>query len=243
MNNLPELPTPPSGLLATGGVENISLSWNDDSENETGFNIERSSTGGGSGFNLVQGVSPGSTGFVDANLPPGSTYYYRVTATGLEGDSPPSDEATGTVLTRLEGWRFLNGLATDGGEDTSDGDLDGLPALIEFALFLDPNVSDTVGIPRGALVEENGETYLTLTFRRRSGGSLVDNTWEVDGIFYRVEVSTSLQPNEWEHGEGIVEWGGNPIDNGDGSETVRCRVRIESSDSRCFIRLAVRELE
>lgn len=82
----PNLPLTPRQLDATAISQSaVTLLWNDNSDNETGFEIERSSNG-------VNYVKVGSTGvdintFTDNSLTVASMYYYRVKAINSYGSS------------------------------------------------------------------------------------------------------------------------------------------------------------
>ena len=81
-------PDAPSDLVAiAGGPDVVSLSWTDNSDGETGFEVERSLQEG-SGFSAIGTTETNVTAFDDEGLEPETTYYYRVHALG-EGD--PSD--------------------------------------------------------------------------------------------------------------------------------------------------------
>ncbi len=71
-----------SGQTATG----LTLSWSDNSADETGFKIERSLSPSGP-FALVATTAANATSFTDTGLAAGVFYYYRVTATNASGDS------------------------------------------------------------------------------------------------------------------------------------------------------------
>src|SRR4051812_15024367 len=72
--------TAPSALVVTAvSSDKICLSWTDNSNNETGFQIERSLTSG-SGYTLVTTSTANSKAYSDAGLTAGNTYYYRVRA-------------------------------------------------------------------------------------------------------------------------------------------------------------------
>ena len=94
---LQDLPGVPSKVLAvTSGSTQIDLSWNDQSFFETGHIIERSD-GDNSNFVVVGNVGPDSESYSDNAVSPNSNYYYRITADGPNGDSPPSlEEFAGT---------------------------------------------------------------------------------------------------------------------------------------------------
>lgn len=93
------LPTAPTGLLAEGvSPSEITLSWNDNAHNESGYQIERSTTSG-SGFTLLSTTGAGATSFIDSGLPEGVRYFYRVRAGNSVGHSAYTAEAS--AATRL----------------------------------------------------------------------------------------------------------------------------------------------
>ena len=70
-------PAAPTGLTVTAtGVSTVSLAWTDNSNNEAGFDVERSTDG--VTFTQVGTESVNVTAHVDANLNTSTTYYYRV---------------------------------------------------------------------------------------------------------------------------------------------------------------------
>ena len=75
----------------------IILNWTDSSSNEEGFNIEWSSNGT-SGWLLSHRASQGSISYTDTDLEAGRTYYYRVQAYNLVGNSSYSPVANATTL-------------------------------------------------------------------------------------------------------------------------------------------------
>ena len=93
-------PTPPAAPSSLVGFPdpmtppNIMLTWADNSSDETGFEVERSTTGGGVGFSNITTTSAGATSYTDATSLAGTTYYYRVRAVNLAGDSTYSSEAS-----------------------------------------------------------------------------------------------------------------------------------------------------
>lgn len=92
----PEPPAAPSNLAATPGSESsISLSWADNSDNESAFSIERSS--GGSAFSEVASVSSGTTSHIDNGLSASTAYTYRVRASNNVGFSGYSNQAAATT--------------------------------------------------------------------------------------------------------------------------------------------------
>lgn len=89
-------PIAPSGLTATAaGSSQINLTWSDNSDNESGFRIERR-VGAGS-WGTVTSVSAGSTSYSDTGLTAATTYEYRVYAYNGAGDSAASNTASATT--------------------------------------------------------------------------------------------------------------------------------------------------
>ncbi|MDH5445566.1 MAG: fibronectin type III domain-containing protein [Gammaproteobacteria bacterium] len=93
------VPDAPSGLVATGISENtISLVWQDNSDNETGFIVQRSQTAGVN-FEVVVSLNKDITSYTDASgLLAETTYYYRVLATNAVGNSEASNEDDAATL-------------------------------------------------------------------------------------------------------------------------------------------------
>ncbi|MEZ4903156.1 MAG: GEVED domain-containing protein [Spirosomataceae bacterium] len=70
----------PSNLTGGLGPSGLSLTFTDNSSNETGFIIERSTTSTTEGFVPVGGVAPNITTYLDPTTTAFTTYYYRVKA-------------------------------------------------------------------------------------------------------------------------------------------------------------------
>ena len=76
-------PSPLSG----GPISNVAISigWTDNSPNENGFEIHRSTTGAGGTFARVTTTNANVTSYVDAALTPGTEYCYKVRAFRVQG--------------------------------------------------------------------------------------------------------------------------------------------------------------
>jgi PKD repeat protein len=87
----------PSGLVASAqSTSAIDLDWNDNSDSEDGFDIERSEDGGA--WLSLETVGPGLVSYTDTPLQSGMDYAYRVRASSPAGDSGWSNVATAKTL-------------------------------------------------------------------------------------------------------------------------------------------------
>ncbi len=87
----PTTPAAPSNLTATAVASNqVVLAWQDNSTNETGFIIERSSNGGKS-WSQVGQIGTDITTFTDTSVSARKTYLYRVRAFNSGGTSAASN--------------------------------------------------------------------------------------------------------------------------------------------------------
>ncbi|SNT20679.1 fibronectin type 3 domain-containing protein [Anaerovirgula multivorans] len=92
------LPVTPSGLSATAiSSSQIDLVWNDNSDNETGFIIERR----GGGDTITKTVDANKTQYSDKDLSSNTTYYYKIKATNNGEDSSFSNEVSATTQTAV----------------------------------------------------------------------------------------------------------------------------------------------
>ena len=92
----PTIPATPTGLTATATSSTaINVAWTDQSNNETGFKIERK-VGTGS-FTQVATVGANVTTYPDSGLTASTGYSYRVRATNSVGDSAYSNTASATT--------------------------------------------------------------------------------------------------------------------------------------------------
>jgi len=95
----PTAPAARSGLTADAQEAAVGLSWSSVSDADT-YSVYRSTspTSGASGSALDTGIS--QTNYTDESAETGTTYYYRVTAVGSDGnESDGSGEVQGTPFT------------------------------------------------------------------------------------------------------------------------------------------------
>ena len=101
-----KIPAAPSGISATQGTQQVSLSWNRDASDVSGstvtYNVYVSTTAPASAAELVttgtrkNNIDSTKTYFTHTGLQPGTTYYYTVTAV-REGESAPGPVVSVTL--------------------------------------------------------------------------------------------------------------------------------------------------
>lgn len=98
------LPAKPSNFTVTASAYNrVNLSWTDNSNNESAFEISRSNSFLGV-YNTIGAVDANGTTFIDSvNLDPLTKYYYRLKAVNQYG-------ASEVVAIQSAGWSFDNDL-------------------------------------------------------------------------------------------------------------------------------------
>ncbi len=110
--------------------------------------------------------------------------------------------------------------------DTADDDRDGLTNLIEYALGSSPTQPASAATPVAGLLEEGGETYVTLTFTHRIGA---------DDCQCTPQASTEL--TNW---NAAAMTALSKVNTGDGKETIVYRtVAPQAAEQRIFVRLLV----
>ncbi len=97
--SIPRVPNAPTDLTATvnssGGQLRVDLNWQDHSDNELGFRIERSPDA--QNWAEIATVGPNVSTFADINVAPDTLYFYRVFAFNNFGNSDPSNVADATT--------------------------------------------------------------------------------------------------------------------------------------------------
>lgn len=85
------LPNAPTDLsIKVISINEVKLSWLDNSDNESGFNIERS-TNNNVDFKQLKFLMEDNNTFTDLSVLPDNTYYYRITARNSQGASEYSN--------------------------------------------------------------------------------------------------------------------------------------------------------
>ncbi|MGO8671214.1 MAG: choice-of-anchor tandem repeat GloVer-containing protein [Capsulimonadaceae bacterium] len=97
----PAVPAAPSGLTATAGSAQVSLSWSA-STGATSYDVYRgTATGAESTSPLATGIT--TTGYTNTGLTNGDKYFYKVSAVNAGGTSAESNEASATPTAPVAG--------------------------------------------------------------------------------------------------------------------------------------------
>jgi hypothetical protein len=96
------VPQAPANLSASAvSTSQINLSWNDQSNNESGFKIERSTDN--VNFSEITTAGSNVTSYSNTGLSSATTYYYRVRAFNAQGNSSYSNTASATTQGSVPG--------------------------------------------------------------------------------------------------------------------------------------------
>ena len=92
-------PSVPTGLSATATAYNkIVLNWSDVSNNETGFEVVRSSTTSTGTYVPIGTAAGNSTSYTDSGLTASKAYFYKIRAVTASSESPFTNFVTATTL-------------------------------------------------------------------------------------------------------------------------------------------------
>lgn len=191
---IPAAPSTPGALTGTANTSNrITLNWNDNSSNETGFEIQKSSQSG-SGFVTIVTTAANVETFVDNNVNGHSTNYYRVRAVG-EGGSASAFVTSAAISSpnRAPSILAIADRSIKTGStfvlDVNVSDADADPIAITF-----PN-----GLPAFATLQSNGYGKGTITFTNAVAGTYNIRLQASDGLAsvvddFVITVNTNSSP-------------------------------------------------
>jgi hypothetical protein len=174
------LPIAPANLSATClSSSRIALTWMDNANNESGFEIERLEDG--ANWEIIERVGADTTAYTDVDLMPGTTYYYKVKAVNTIGPSEFTNVASATT-----DYAPIDQTAI--GEVTVEG--------ISIGTLADTETNDVVS---QALTEEESGGKPSSRF------SLLDHRWS---FFVQSSSSLTIFANTWmslsSDGEGFI---------------------------------------
>jgi fibronectin type 3 domain-containing protein len=116
------IPAAPTGLTATAGNKQVTLSWTA-STGASSYNVKRSTVNNGPYTVIATGVS--SLTYTNTGLTNGTTYYYVVSAVNGSGESTNSAQASATPQLGLPpptgNWHFNDGSGTTATDSSGNG--------------------------------------------------------------------------------------------------------------------------
>lgn len=102
-------------------------------------------------------------------------------------------------------------------DPNADDDGDGIANVLEYALGLKPLVPESNALPVGRFIDEDGQSYLAITFRHRPAADLTT----------MVEASTSL--GAWRGGPAVVLVSSTDAGDGTRTQTWRCATPTQAA--------------
>ena len=95
---LPATPTAPSNLAASAAsTSSISLSWTDNAGNETAYKVEQATASGGPWTEVAGALAANTTTYSATGLTASTTYFFRVRASNITGNSDYTANASATT--------------------------------------------------------------------------------------------------------------------------------------------------
>jgi fibronectin type 3 domain-containing protein/lysophospholipase L1-like esterase len=231
---LSSIPASPDGLSAGGAsATSIQLTWNDNSNNESGFEIERSKTSDPGSFSLIHTGGPGTGSYTDDGLDENTQYYYRVRAFNASGPSLyTSTEGSTTLSGALEAPGGL--LATAMGE-SSIGIVWTDNSTSETAFLIERSQSSGSGFTEIQTTQANVNSYVDRSLTdgreyfyrvRATNGAVYSNYSQEASAFTELSAPTALSAGTVDEASIHLVWTDNSV-----SESAYSIERSESSVS------------
>jgi len=170
--------------ISASSPTSVSLTWNDQAWDETGYQIERSTDQ--ENWTTLVTTAANATTFTDNTATPGTAFSYRLRAVNATATSASTANVNLTTLTLFQSWLQSYGLATttDPGLDT---DHDGLGLILEYALGGAPNTSDNALLPThtldgGILSYTYNRPRFELTYLVQRSTDLTSASWTATSV-------------------------------------------------------------
>ncbi len=213
----------PTSLSASAAETQITLSWQDNSDNEDGFVVERSNADTLS-FSVVGTVNANDTSFVDATVTEGTAYVYRVKANNSFANRSSAYSDSVFATSKLFAPNNLTAQATTVGEITLNWD-DNSSAELGYIIERgegDPvafAVLDTVAANSSSYVDNTVGEEVTYTYRVKAFNSVTESDYSneqtVTSLFSDILAPTDLSLVANNVGSITISWTDNS-DNEDG---------------------------
>jgi len=176
------------------------LSWNDNSSNESGFRIERSSDG--QSFSQIATVDVNTTTYSDTGLHSNTTYWYRVNAYNEYGESGYTNVVSLTTEPDINEPPTISAILdqsvkVDSGPSGAIAFTVGDPETDSSQLLLSASSSDESLIPISAIQLTNDQSGSSISFSPAPGksGSSIITVYVTDGVNIVTETfQVSVEP-------------------------------------------------
>ena len=172
------IPAAPTNLEAVSvSTGQVNLTWTDNSDNESGFKIDRK-IGDSGNWSEITTVGVNEETYQNTSLEDGTRYYYRVRAYNAAGNSEYSLEASATTLTRTTFTFGSDDILTTqtigvyGGtlEGPADSPLEGV--VVNFSAgALQEDTEISLGYNTGTMVPTSGQASSTSIVLSSSGST------------------------------------------------------------------------
>lgn len=190
----PALPNAPTALVATALTSSsIGLTWTDNSGNESGFDVERSSDE--VAWSTIASIGPNLTSYTDLGLLASTEYFFRIRATNSAGQSDPSNVASAITLPNGGGTSAFVGCISY----STYGGSNGNKHLAITVRVVDDTDAPLAGLTVSVVV--SGPTGATASGVTDASGAFSFNMMNAAFGFYSTDV-TSISPGvEFDGGE------------------------------------------
>lgn len=195
----PKIPAEPSDVTATPGPGYMTVTWKDNSDNETGFVLYRddgSSALQTQAATKIKDLPANTTSFVDTEVSLETDYSYSVVATGNEGDS--GQVTTKTAAKIAQGVDLMVGTNNRHWDAVNNGTIFRMYLLFPESVLQDPDIEMTAKLtgPEGWNDGEAFEDeYFIDGFERENGYAFVslNSTDAINGT-YTFELTVDGKP-------------------------------------------------
>ena len=199
------IPAAPSGLsAAAAGAGSITLSWTDNSTDETGFKVERKTGSGGTWSEITATLAAGTITYTNSGLSANTTYYYRVRSFNGTGNSTYSNESSATTsgstgnlpanLLNLTNWKIT--LPLDGPDSGTNADEITQPALATYSIdpWFKNNAANTGVIFRANTggATTSGSGYPRSELREMTNNGATNANWSSGSGTHTMEIDQAI---------------------------------------------------
>lgn len=177
----------------------LSIHWQDNSSNETGFEIYRSTVFGGP-YSIVYTTKANITSYIDSTLNPSTTYFYKVRAINTNGNSgfdiASVNDLSFKYYTTATPWSQLpdfNALTPDSSGTINNINLNSITQITNFGYLWSGYISIPVSgtYTLGTASDDGSKLYINTPYSY-GATALVNN----DGLHGITQVSSNITLNQ-----------------------------------------------